>query len=895
MRKKRITTVLLSLLLIIGPVWAVFKEDNLNHTLSVLLMELKETYTDLIKFSGSADKRIEEQHQRLVELIDECNELSVMLYSQASENTFDLTYALNEVTKQYESFKGNNTPYAEVKENLTTEMDRFNRLLITLRKMPPERTAEEIVQSKQVTMALDSASNALASADSLILYAPEFARNVYDMKMDSATVAVRDSCLYVAEQIVAYYWEQLQQIERDNKYYQQTDERLRGAYEYAQERYVSVQQKLFVQGKGNYFRTLAHFSYRFPRAIADLRSRYSLHLNRTEQSVVSSWRGPVVYFYSFLLLFVLGVATLLATIIVNKGLQRTKVGKTEWFANHKGMIIALTGVFLFGVFILVSSNISHNTFIIRASKMMGEFAWLIAAIFVSMLIRLDKSQIKGTLWAYLPTLLMAFIIIYFRSIFIPNSVINLFFPGVLLLFTVWQYIVNVKESAKEDSGDRVLLWIGAVVMTVATLISWVGLVMGSLLILIWWMFQLAILESLIAIFELLNRYYHSHIKKSMYEYKLQNPMMPLSENVKGSYIAVTWLDDLIRMVMMPLLIIWSFPASVFMACNVFNFETVAQHIFFSHFITPGSESSGGGITMSLFLIILCVSLFFVFRYVVYAGKAFYRVWKTSAAIKKLGENVMFKETDINFNLANNIISLVCWGLYVVMVFLILRIPASGLALVTTGLATGMGFAMKDILNNFFYGVQLMGGRVRVGDVVECDGIRGTVVGLSYQTTQIEGVDGSIMFFTNSTLFNKNFKNLTHNNAYQMVSFKVGVKYGTDVEKARKIVADAIAPLMVKDKYGRDTVDKKLGVLVRVFDFGDSAVILNVLVKVTVESYASFPAKAREAVYKAFNENGIEIPFPQHDVYFKEVPDFPTKEIGPKPTKRTKGSEEIDPQ
>ena len=99
MKKKRIIAAFCAVLLAIGPVWAVFKEDNLNHTLSVLLMELKETYTGLIRFSGSADKRIKEQHQRLVELIDECNELSVMLYSQASDNTFDLTYALNEVTK----------------------------------------------------------------------------------------------------------------------------------------------------------------------------------------------------------------------------------------------------------------------------------------------------------------------------------------------------------------------------------------------------------------------------------------------------------------------------------------------------------------------------------------------------------------------------------------------------------------------------------------------------------------------------------------------------------------------------------------------------------------------------------------------------------------------------
>ena len=105
-----------------------------------------------------------------------------------------------------------------------------------------------------------------------------------------------------------------------------------------------------------------------------------------------------------------------------------------------------------------------------------------------------------------------------------------------------------------------------------------------------------------------------------------------------------------------------------------------------------------------------------------------------------------------------------------------------------------------------------------------------------------------------------------------MSFKVGVKYGTDVEKVRQVVADALAPLMVKDKYGRDTVDKKFGVVVRVDEFADSSVVLNILVKVTVETYASFPAKAREAVYTAFKENGIEIPFPQMDVHVIDTPE-----------------------
>ena len=237
----------------------------------------------------------------------------------------------------------------------------------------------------------------------------------------------------------------------------------------------------------------------------------------------------------------------------------------------------------------------------------------------------------------------------------------------------------------------------------------------------------------------------------------------------------------------------------------------------------------------------------------------------------MADPALFKETDVNFNLANNIITLSCWGIYVIATFVMLKIPTSALTIVSTGLATGIGFAMKDVLNNFFYGVQLMGGRVRVGDTIECDGIRGQVESLSYQTTQVASEDGSIIAFSNTALFNKNFKNLTRNHQYEMINFTVGVKYGTDVARAREVMLEALEPLMVKDKYGRDLVDKKKGVAIRLRNFGDSSIDMQVLLYAAVEVHYSFAAAAKEAIYNAFNANGIEIPFPQRDVYSKEAP------------------------
>ena len=215
-------------------------------------------------------------------------------------------------------------------------------------------------------------------------------------------------------------------------------------------------------------------------------------------------------------------------------------------------------------------------------------------------------------------------------------------------------------------------------------------------------------------------------------------------------------------------------------------------------------------------------------------------------------------------------------LFVIIVFSILHIPTSAITTITTGLAAGVGFALKDLINNFFYGIQLMAGRIRVGDKISCDGVRGIVKRVSYQTTQVEDEDGSLIAFTNTELFSKKFRNLNTGRNYEFLKIPVGVRYGTDVELARQVILEAVKPLMTKDKAGRDIVDPSFPVDVRFDGFGDSSVNLVVALYTTVETHYTFPSRAKEAIYRAFRENGIEIPFPQRDVYVKTV-NLPKKE------------------
>ncbi len=837
---------------------AVFKEENLLMTLQVLLDELRGDYANITRQNSNVERMIASQHQKLVQLVEQSNELSLMLYSQPQDHTFDLTYALHQATRQYDQFDKNRMPFDEIVTNMTVELERYSKLAQTLRNIPPVRLDPSAVP--QAVTVMDSID---VSIDTLVAM-PSFA--VKDgFELDSAAVAVRDSCLALAEKLVDHYFQSIRAIEEDSKYYEETDMVLKEAYDYAQERYNTVQQQVFFKGQTPYLRILQRPSRYFQRATRDLRSKYG---RQTESFSASGWKGPSVAGYGVVMLLIMFFAIILAHLLVRLTVRWVPYFKTPFFQQHRDMMTTLIGLLLFSVFLLVSNATAEvNSFPVLASRMMAEFTCLLATIFLSLLIRMKtREETRAAVRAYLPTLILAFIVIFCRIIFIPNSALNVFFPPLVLIFALWQLVVNILRSTRVPREDRIYLWLSALVMVACTFLTWKGLLMMSILILIWWFFELMLLQGISAVSLLLDRYNENRIKGRKAHYKDSHPRLPLSDQRKGAYIEVTWLYDFLRMVVLPLLGIWSLPLSIILATKVFSLTVAAKDVFFEPFLNVE-----GIVHLSLFKLVMVLSLFFVFRFLVYAAQAFYRVLKARAVLKKMGEKGLLKETDINFNLADNIISLSLWGIYIITAFVMLKIPTSALAIITTGLATGIGFAMKDVLNNFFYGVQLMSGRVRVGDTIECDGVRGKVENLSYQSTQVASEDGSMIVFTNTALFNKNFKNLTRNHHYEMINFTVGVKYGTDIEKARKVMLEALQPLLGKDKYGRNIVDMKKGIAIRLRNFGDSAIDMQVLLFSTVETHYSFAAAAKEAIYNAFAANGIEIPFPQRDVYIKETP------------------------
>ena len=406
---------------------------------------------------------------------------------------------------------------------------------------------------------------------------------------------------------------------------------------------------------------------------------------------------------------------------------------------------------------------------------------------------MNGSTVKSALKLYVPVLMVGFAVFAFRIVFLPSTVVNLLFPALLLVCTIWQLIANKRHNTNVPRSDVFYSWISFIVMAVSCVMAWMGYTLMSVQVLIWWIMQLTLIQTITVIYDLLHTYEDKYIPKN-------------------SDIRKTWFYD-----------------------AVYRYKFVDQ---------PGI------IVLSLNRILFCVAAAFVFNYLIYLCIEGYQLWK------------MYKTKSKNraVTLSMNIIKYIGWGIYIYIVLVTLHVNRTGITFILTGLSTGVGFAMKDTLENLFYGLSLMNGRVKIGDVIECDGVRGKVKNINYQSTLVETIDGSVIAFLNSQLFTKNFKNMTRNHGYEMAKITVGVAYGSKIDKVREMIIDRISQL--------DCYDAKKGVQVLFQNFGESSVDLLVVVWVRVASQVADVALVKENIYSVLNENGIEIPFPQADVHIR---------------------------
>ena len=760
---------------------AVLKEKDLGQTLSILRTELTNVHDDQERRVLSINTQNERIRNNLMDAIRRSNQNSLMLYSQRPDYVFDLTYACHEATNQFHEFKNKTLPFRTFIDKMNIEIARYDSLIASLQKMP--------------LMTLDEKA-----------------------KID------RNVCLTLAVNIRRTLTENKITLQDYVRFYDMTELRLKGLNDYANKRYGEIQDNIFKNGGDNYFMIISSLRRHLSSTAETVSDKY-----KPIKRFSSQW-DPRMIFGLFLAIGFYGFIAILLNTLAIRYLVPKKF-RTEAFLKKRTCIILAATTVTFAIiqgFIL--ATVEQN-FLIMASNLLVEYAWLLGVILISLLLRVDGDQIKSAFRIYSPLIVMGFIVISFRIILIPNDLVNLIFPPVLLICAIWQGYIIHKHHRNVPKSDMFYTYISLAIFVASTICSWIGYTLMSVQLLIWWIMQLTCILTITCITVWMSKYSKNH-------------------HVYSLPVTKTWFFRLVYEVMLPIMGLLSIPLSIYMAADVFNLSDLTWKIFSQYIVDVNN------FRLSIFNIIEVMSLYFLFKYL---NKICLELLHIHFR-KKNFQNVGSREV-----MGKNLTQVLIWGLWLLICLSILHVGGTWLGYIAGGLSTGVGFASKDILENLYYGINLMAGRIKVGDWIECDGIKGKVSSISYTSTMLEAIDGSVIAFTNSQLFTKNYKNLTKNHGYVLSLIPFGVAYGSNMKDVSTLIENAVMKL--KHPY----LDASKKVKVVFTEFGDSSINFKLLCWVDAIMQIYAVSDVMQCIYDELNKNNIEIPFPQQDVYIKQMP------------------------
>ncbi len=779
---KRILLFCVFTLAIVIEAGAVLKEKDLEQTLGILRTELKQYDSELDRRSTMRKDRTKRLIQQLMATMKRADQNALMLYSQQQDNVFDLTYACHEATQQYHNFHRQQLPFTSFLEKTEGEIARYDSLINHLQGIPTRMMTKY-------------------GADN------------------------RDSCLLLAQSIRGKLEDNANTLRRNIYLYTKAENRLSELNDYANKRYNEIQQNIFINGGDSYPTLISNLSRRWTQISDNIRKKYSFSANANSQ-----W-SPKWIFGMFLgILFYVLVAIVLNLLFFKFALPNKF--KTEEFKKKRVCIIMATTTVTFAILQGLVINNSSQNFLIMASGLLVEYAWLLGVVLISLLMRVKGDQIKSAFRIYAPLIAVGFIVIGCRIILIPNELVNLTLPPILLLCALWQWSVIRRHNQNIPRSDIFYTYVSLIVFVASVVCSFIGYTLFAVQLIIWWIMQLTCILTITCI----SRYLEIYAKRKRLTQK------PISQ---------TWWYYLLEKVAMPVMGVHSILLSVYWAAKVFNLTDMCFMIFKHPFINMVNAQGEPTLTVSILKLIMVINSWFLFRYITKTVLAFLKMhYEISDPSTAASREVMGK----------NVIQVLVWGVWLLFSLSLLNISLAWLLAISGGLSTGIGFASKDIIENIYYGASLMAGRIKVGDWIDVDGTMGKVVSISYTSTVVESIQGEVITFQNAQLFTKNYKNLTRNHGYVLTTIPFGVAYGSNLKEVTNMVEDAV------NNMHNEYIDQEKRAKCVATEMGDSSVNFKLAVWAEAPKRSHVISEVLKCIYDTLNEHNINIPFPQRDIH-----------------------------
>ena len=485
-----------------------------------------------------------------------------------------------------------------------------------------------------------------------------------------------------------------------------------------------------------------------------------------------------------------------------------------------------------GAGLLIYGQFAHPTYLGDHLADMGEFLLISAVLFGSMVVYLNSRRVLGGIRLFEPLFLTNFLCILYCVLMCNNYVLGMTAHLLFALGAVWMLVRFLNRISNLRIAARVYAVLSIIIMAAGAVLCYVGYYYIFILVELSWYVLMANFMFMTALNKL--------TLLACRRVAASRRLLPFRTYINA------WLRLVVSHMLKPLIFLMLIWYGLRWSTECFDLAHFLQSwMSVPHHLDGFIRTISGNDIILIITVGICINCFI-------------QVLRQTIAMM-YGENA---DAGRNQTLTT-LFALLVWCGFVIFALDILDADYNSILVVMGGMSVGVGIGLKDTIENLACGVSLMLGRLRVGDMVECDGTRGKVVNIGYRTTTLETLAGSVVCFQNSQLFNQNFKNLTRNHQYEFATVEIGVTYGTDISQARRLILQSLRHL--------PGLSSQHPSYVTLSEFADSSVTLNIWVWVPVNGRQLVLSRVREAIYKTFNDNGIEIPFPQQDLYIKPLP------------------------
>ncbi|MCB9354782.1 MAG: mechanosensitive ion channel [Lewinellaceae bacterium] len=206
-----------------------------------------------------------------------------------------------------------------------------------------------------------------------------------------------------------------------------------------------------------------------------------------------------------------------------------------------------------------------------------------------------------------------------------------------------------------------------------------------------------------------------------------------------------------------------------------------------------------------------------------------------------------------------------WTISIITILTLLGIKLTLVLASSAALLVGLGLGLQQGFSDMLSGIILLfEGTIEKGDIIEVDGVVGRIEEIHLRTTKFRNRDDQVMIIPNHKFVNDNVINWSHDDFVARFGVPIGVSYNSDLQQVKQILLNCAHsnPHVVTDMTGKIPS-------VRLDNFGDSSVDFTLLFySSNMFRIETTKSDLRFAIWEAFRQHGVEIPFPQRDLHLK---------------------------